>query len=137
MTGGSGSGRARPHASSLALLVAAVALPAAAWSCGACVEDKVAATYDHAVVQRAAAAGDTVVFCDVAGRFDMGQLQRAAARANGVVAHSVRVSREPAALSFAIDARRQSPQAVAQAMQQALPLGVRLNIVRVMAAPLR
>jgi len=137
MTGGSGSGRARPHASSLALLVAAVALPAAAWSCGACVEDKVAATYDHAVVQRAAAAGDTMVFCEVAGHFDMGQMRRAATRANGVVAHSVRVSTEQQALSFAIDARRQSPQAAAQAMQQALPHGVRLNIVRVMAAPLR
>ena len=49
-------------AASACILVAAQGL-----ACGVCAEDKMAATYDHAVVQRAAAQKRLVVYCDVQG----------------------------------------------------------------------
>ena len=54
----------------LSLLVAgSIAIASgSAYACGACIEDKVAATYDHAVVTKATAKGQVVVF----GTFDGG-----------------------------------------------------------------
>ncbi|HJV59335.1 MAG TPA: hypothetical protein VJ743_00255 [Albitalea sp.] len=119
-----------------ARLVATAALfvHAAAWACGACVEDKVAATYDHAVVQHAAALGQVVVFCDVQGRFDAQRLHRAATRVRGIDAASVRTSSEPSALSFALDAG-QTPHAAIAALQRAVPAGTRLVVVREIGSP--
>ena len=112
--------------------LAALAFAPQAWACGACVEDKVAATYDHAVVQRAAARSQVVVFCGIDGKFDAVRLKAAARRIKGVDAASLRTSSEPAALSFALDAARQSPEAALAELQHALPAGARLSIVRLM-----
>lgn len=100
-----------------------------AWPCGACVEDQVAATYDHAVVQRAAAKGHVVVFCRLQGAVDVQRIKAAARGVSGLAVASVRVSAQPPAISFALDTARQSPQAAAAALQQALP-GMRLTVIR-------
>lgn len=111
-------------------LVAAL-VPMASQACGACVEDNVAATYDHQTVTRAKTAGNIVVFCQVSGQFDERQLLNSARRVQGVRAQSLRTSAQPAALSFAFDPTRQSPQAAVDAIQRSLPASTRLVIVRI------
>jgi hypothetical protein len=112
----------------IALLLAAAA-PVLA--CGVCAEDKVAATYDHRSVQQALARGRVVVYCELAGLREPRQAQRVAARLRGVDARSIRVSAEPAALSFVLDPRQQSPGAAVLALQGALPAGVRVALLKV------
>ena len=97
------------------IVVAALsaALPTAS-ACGVCVEDKVAATYDHAVIERATANGQQVVFVAVDGPVAGDALGAKIAKANvkGVVAGTVRVSAAPAAFSFVLDAREEPTRAV-------------------------
>lgn len=104
----------------------------AALACGTCVEDKIAATYDHAVVESAARAGKVVVYCEVKGAFTPAKLAAAARRVRGVDPASVRVSQEPAAVSFALDTRRQAVAGAVQALQ-AQSGGARVAVVRVNA----
>jgi hypothetical protein len=104
--------------------------PAASLACGACVEDRIAATYDHGVVEQAAANGDVMVFCEVIGSLDASRLTQAMRRVHGVKPQSVRVSAQPAALSFAVDPRARSPRAAVDAAQRSLAPGTRLTIVR-------
>nr|HET7857689.1 hypothetical protein [Caldimonas sp.] len=113
-----------------------LALPLApAFACGVCDEDKVAATYDHAAVQRAAAHKRVVVFCDVQGHpLDAERVRRVAAATSGIDAASVRTSAAPATLSFTLDPRRRSPQSAASALQRGAPAGTRIAIVRVLGA---
>ena len=115
------------------LLCAAAAFVAAtpARACGVCDEDKVAATYDHAVVERATSTGRVVVFCAVRGPLDARRLRAAARRVRGLELATLRTSAQPAALSFALDGARQSPQAAVSALQAFAPRGTRLAIVRV------
>jgi hypothetical protein len=95
-----------------------------------------AATYDHAVVQKAAAAGKVMVFCALDGAaWDAARLRGAARRVDGIDTTSVRVAREPAGVSFALDAKRQSPQAAVRALQAAAPPGARVSLVRVLGGP--
>ena len=94
----------------------------------------VAATYDHGVVERAAANGDVVVYCEVTGPLDAPRLKEATRRVPGVKRQSVRVSAQPAALSFAFDPKLQSPQTAVHAAQRCISPSTRLTIVRVLAA---
>ncbi len=112
----------------------ALAAPAA-WSCGTCAEDKVAATYDYALLQRAAKQGRVMVFCEVAGPWDSARLKAAASRTPGVDPESLRFSRELSAMSFALDTKRQSAQGAALAIQRAAQEGTRVKIVQVMGTP--
>jgi hypothetical protein len=105
----------------------------ASLACGACAEDKVAATYDHAVIRHAAASGDVVVFCEVGGPLDAARLKAAVRGVRGVRPRSVRVSAQPPAVSFALDPMLQSPQAAIERMRRALAPGTRLIIVRLMS----
>ncbi|WP_460890787.1 hypothetical protein, partial [Ramlibacter alkalitolerans] len=109
----------------------ALLLGAPAQACGVCIEDKVAATYDYRSVQDPLARGRLVVYCDVVGLRDVQRARVAAARVRGVEARSVRVSAEPAAVSFVLDPKQQSAQAAVLAVQAALPAGTRLAILRV------
>lgn len=115
-----------------ALLLVALAAPAV-WACGVCVEDKVAATYDYAVVQRAAANGRAMVYCEIHGPLDAGRWRDAARHVRGVDGASVRVATQPAAISFALDTTQQSPQSAAAALQKAVPRS-RVAIVRLVSA---
>jgi hypothetical protein len=107
-------------------------MPLSGQACGACVEDKVAATYDHQVVQRAEAAGDIVVFCEIEGAPDLQRLSQVARRQPGIRAASVRTSANPAAISFAVNPNRLSPQAAVDAAQRSLGDGARLTILRLL-----
>ena len=87
-----------------ALLILAFAA-GTAQACGYCVEDKIAAVYDHAVVSRAAAAKHQVVFMHVEGTASRAALEQAASAA-GADRGSVRVSADLLTVSFAFDPKR-------------------------------
>jgi len=100
---------------------------AQAHACGVCVEDKMAATYDHAVMQRASAEHKTVVFCEVRGAVQDARFRHAASRVRGIDAGTVRTSSEPAALSFVVDPRVLGPEDAIAKLQDALGPGIRLT----------
>jgi hypothetical protein len=89
-------------------------------ACGVCLEDKVAATYDHALVQRALSRGRVVVYAEPRTAVDERRLKSfaaAAARARGVDAATVKTSAAPATVSFVLDPRRADPKATSAALQ--------------------
>jgi hypothetical protein len=107
-----------------------------ACACGVCIEDKVAVTYDHAVVTEATARRHVVVFAAIDGKADAQVLAReaksAAARSRGVDRGSVRSASSPAALSFALDPGVQAPEAALGAIERAAGTpGLRLTLLRV------
>ena len=113
----------------LGLLVAT----ANASACGVCIEDKVAVTYDHAVVSQALARRHVVVFTAIEGNADaqvLVRVKQAAARARGVAPRSVRASTDPGALSFALDPGLATPEAAVAAIEQSAS-GVRLSVLRI------
>jgi hypothetical protein len=78
-------------------------------ACGYCVEDKIASTYDHAVVTRALAQGHHVVFFHIEGSpATPRELENAASSVPGVDGGSVRLSLPTLTLSVAFDPRRVS-----------------------------
>ena len=118
------------------IAIAALLVVAAshAQACGACDEDKIAATYDHAIVERAAARKQLVVFCEVKGpAYELDRLQRAAKRTSGVDAASVRTSAQPSTLSFVVDPGKRSARSAAAALQLGAPRGTQISIVRIVA----
>lgn len=121
----------RSVAIALSVLFAAAT---AAQACGVCVDDKVAATYDHRTVQDALARRKVVVYCELVGVRDVRIARQAAARVRGVDAQSVRVSSEPAALSFVLDPKQHSAEAAVLALQAALPPGTRVSMLKVHGA---
>jgi hypothetical protein len=103
-----------------------------AQACGACDEDKVAATYDHATMQRAATRKEAMVFCEVQGpTYTLSQARRVAARTTGVNVSSVRTSAQPATLSFAVDLGKTSVQRAVSALQRGASATTRISIVRI------
>lgn len=96
-------------AASLGLLAS---LHVMADACGHCIEDKVAATYDYAVLTRAAHEGHVVVFADLrgpaAGAGPAGRtfVARAIGETPGIDGGTVRVSLDPPAASFACNPSR-------------------------------
>jgi len=91
-----------------------------AFACGYCVEDKIAATYDHAVVTQALARQHHVAFLHVDGGAATRQtLERAAYRA-GVDKGSVRVSSDRLTVSFAFDPARATLGVIHTRMEKAL-----------------
>ena len=99
----------------MALLVLGV-LALEAQACGICIDDRIASCYDHAVVTAAKAKGHEVVFFAINGDIVRGDDTRRAVLAAiaalpGVQRASGRVSLENAALSFAFDPARTTPQA--------------------------
>lgn len=114
---------------------AALASPLA-HACGACDEDKIAATYDYATVTQAAAAHRVVVFGGIDGAVDARaasvRVARAAAQVRGVQRNSVRTSSAPAAFSFVLDPAVQSPdRAVAEVQRRARMPGLKLALIEV------
>lgn len=112
------------------------ALPAMVHACGACDEDKVAATYDHAIVTRAAAKHQLVVFGAIDGAVDAravgAKIAAAAQHVKGVARGSVHTSVEPAAVSFVLDPRVQTPEAAMAEFERRLGVDdARLAVIRV------
>jgi hypothetical protein len=118
-------------------IAAAIAIaPATGLACGACDEDKVAATYDHAVIDAAIARHHQVVFVAIDGPVDVekigARLAAAAARVRGVQAGTLRTSRAPPAFSFALDPT-QTPNAAVAGFRKAIGDPVaRLIVVQIM-----
>ena len=110
----------------------ATAMPAAS-ACGVCVEDKVAATYDHAVIERAAANRQQVVFVAVDGPVDGDALgaKIGKVKVKGVVTGTVRVSAAPAAFSFVLDAHEDPARAVAGFRRVLADSRAQLTLVRI------
>jgi chloramphenicol 3-O-phosphotransferase len=114
----------------------AVGTPAASRDCGACDEDKVAATYDHAVIDAAMARHQRVVFVAVDGPISSEKLAaRIAAAANrirGVQKGTLRTSASPRAFSFALDAAQTPEAAVARFREAVGDMPAGLTLVRIM-----
>jgi hypothetical protein len=113
-----------------------------AGACGQCVEDKVAATYDHAVITRAARDGHSVVFAEVRGPAAGGTpalktfITHAIASTRGIDAGTVRVSLEPPAASFACDLARHTPSALlASVNPQLATRGLSLLVIQIDRGP--
>lgn len=91
-------------------------------ACGICIEDKVAAVYEYAVVQQAMKDGRIVVFCELAGPFETHALtehaRRAAQALPGVDVASVRIANELPVISFTVDPARQKPDTAVDALRQ-------------------
>jgi hypothetical protein len=96
-------------------LALASLVPLAATACGVCIEDKVAATYDHAVIQRATAKRQQVVFVGVEGPVQAARIDRAVAKARvpGVVPGTLRTSSSPPAFSFVLERSEDPAHALA------------------------
>ena len=96
-----------------------------AFACGVCVEDKIAAVYDHAAVQQAIAAKHTMVFFHIDGKLVVNERSKRAiseiARATpGVDAASVRVSCELASMALAFDGRRTNLVTLQESLEKRL-----------------
>ena len=113
-----------------------LAMPSFAGACGACIEDKVAATYDHAVLERAQRDHRVVVFAEIRGDRQPAELEHGAAaaakRVRGIDPASVRASESPLALSFSLDARISPETALAAIAGLAATPGMELAVVRVL-----
>lgn len=103
-----------------------------ALACGYCVEDKIAAVYDHAAVTQARAQKQTVAYFAIDGaiRDDRLQLEKVVQAVPGVQKGSARVSVELSSLAVVFDPRRASLAAVQRALEARLrPLGLSLLLL--------
>ena len=108
-----------------AALVVALLVSTEALACGVCVEDKIAAVYDHAAVHQALAAKRTVVYFHIDGKLVADERTKRSissiARATpGVDAASVRVSCELASMALAFDGRRTNLVKVQESLEKRL-----------------
>ena len=108
-----------------ALILALLLASGNTWACGYCVEDKIASTYDHALVSRALGAGHHVAFYHLEGPVAADAATRRAIVAAtestpGVDKGSVRFAPETLTVSFAYDPRRTSLAAAEQAIDRKL-----------------
>jgi len=109
-------------------LLAALTLACSAsatFACGYCVEDKIASTYDHALVTQALAQKHHVVFFHIDGPLAQGEdarrwLEGTAAATAGVDKGSVRVSTGTLTISLAFDPARTSLVKVQNALERRL-----------------
>ncbi len=125
----------------IVLALATVLQSAGALACGHCVEDKIAAVYDHAAVTRALAAKHQVVFFAMDGVLAADEatrqvLERIAAGTRGVDPGSARASAEAAALSITFDPERTSLPAIQRTLERKLAARrLSLLLLRVMDKP--
>ena len=106
-------------------------------ACGHCVEDKMAAVYDFAVVTKARAQHQHVAFAAIDGLFrtdasTQGAIADMVRTAEGVDRASVRVSLELAALSFAYDPKRASFASIQRSVGKRLSrIGLRVSEIKI------
>jgi hypothetical protein len=123
------------------LLFALLAAPFTASACGLCVEDKIAAVYDHAAVTRALAAKRTVAFFAIEGAIPPGAaaLRRITAMVSsvpGLDKDGVRLSLDAASLAISFDPRGGDLAKVQKVLERRLaPMGLSLLAMRVMDRP--
>lgn len=111
----------------------------AAVACGYCVEDRIAAVYDHALLQRTLANKHQMAFFAWDGPVTRNEAMRqkiiALGEATaGVDKGSTRVSMEPAALAVAFDPQRSNVQSVKAGLQKVLG-PIRLSVTLLQPPP--
>lgn len=112
-----------------------------ALACGYCVEDKIAAVYDHAIVMQALGQKHHVAFFAIDGMLALGDgtrraIETVAESAYGVDKGSARVSVESASLSVAFDPQRVPFAVVQRALERKLAAKkLSLSPLRVMDGP--
>ena len=107
-------------------------------SCGYCVEDKIAAVYDHAALAQAQARKLTTVYFAIDGaiRAPASTLKTMLERTKGVQKGSARLSVESAALAVTFDPKLTSLPAVQSALEKALrPRGLELLLLDTKEGP--
>lgn len=125
----------------IAIGMAGLLLALRALACGYCVEDKIASTYDHAVVVAALERKHHVAFFHIDGVLPSGPrarraLEALAESATGVDKGTVRVSVDTLTLSFAFDPQRTWLGAAHSAVERKLaPRKLSLMPLRVMERP--
>ncbi len=113
----------------------------AAIACGYCVEDRIAAVYDHALLQRTLARKHQVAFFAWDGPVTRSEAARQKMLAlgeatPGIDKGSTRVSMEPAALAVAFDPKRSNLQSVQAALQKTLaPMKLSVTLLQTPMAP--
>ena len=123
------------------LAAAALAVSQQAFACGYCVEDKMAAVYDHATFTRALAQHHRVAFFHIDGTLAPGgatkrALESLANGASGVDAGTAKVSIESAALSVEFDPQRTTVPSLQAALDRKLATkGNSLMLIQVMDRP--
>ena len=121
------------HVSRLAAAAVAVFAASAALACGYCVEDRVAAVYDHALTQLTQQRRHQLAYFSWDGPIARDEASRRkilaiAESVAGVDKGSARVAMEPAAIAVAFDPQRGSGASIAAALQQRLA-ALKLTIV--------
>ncbi len=121
--------------------LAGLALAAApAFGCGYCIEDRVAAVYDHAAVTAALDQHHHVAFLAIEGPLPAGAesrrvLAHAFAYAQGIDSRSLRVSVDSAALSFAYNGERVSAEQIVDTLNRKLEArGLSVSLLKVFAS---
>jgi len=104
-----------------AAIAALVLVSGQSLACGYCVEDKIAATYDHAVVTHALARKHHVAFFHVDGAVKSPRaLEQAAYSVPAVDRRTVRVSADLLTVSFAFDSSRATLGAIRSRIEKRL-----------------
>lgn len=101
-------------------------------ACGYCVEDKIAAVYDHAAVVQARAQKHATVYFAIDGtiRDAASSLKTVVERTKGVEKGSARVSVEAKALAVTFDPRRTALPVLQRGLENALkPRGLELLLL--------
>jgi len=118
-----------------ASVVAGLLLAQGALACGHCVEDKIAAAYDHSVIVRAVDNRHKVAFLSLEGAPTKSQeraLVRAVESTAGVDRGTARVSLEGGAVSFAFDPSRHALQSIVDGIQKRFAArGAVVSVLRV------
>jgi hypothetical protein len=104
-----------------------------AFACGYCIEDRVAAVYDHAIVTRTIARGHEMAFLALEippakAPPDAAAMRKTVEALPGVDRDSVRVDVSQGALSIAFDPRRVAPGKLVSEVERAL--GTPVTILR-------
>jgi copper chaperone CopZ len=117
-------------------VLAGLLLVQGALACGYCVEDKIAAAYDHAVVVSALDRRHEVAFLSIEGttaRSRERSIAGAVESVAGVDRGTVRVSLEGGAVSFAFDPARIPARSIVDSVRKKLAAkGVRVTLLRVL-----
>src|SRR6185436_2054055 len=107
------------------VLAAALLSSTGALACGVCVEDKMAAVYDHAVIGKALGQKHHVAFFHVEGSLAAGEatrqlLEKSAEASGSADKGSARVSVESASLAVAFDPQRTRVMALQKDIERRL-----------------
>ena len=96
-----------------------------AFACGYCIEDKIAAVYDYAIVSKAISEKHTVAFFAIDGPLTINEdtklkIKSIAEATNGIDPKSVKVSLESGSISLAFDQDRVSYASILSSLEKKL-----------------